>query len=229
MIAALIFDVDGTLAETEEYHRRAFNQAFAQAGLDWYWDEATYRTLLVTTGGKERMLSFAGERFPEMLGGLRSRVMKLHQLKTRIYTRAVAGGNVPLRPGMMELIGEARAAGIICAIATTTSLENIAALLSATLGPSWNQTFPVIVAGDMVAQKKPAPDVYQLALSRLGLGPEHCLAIEDSRNGVLAARAAGLKVVGVRSAYTIGDDLAGAIRVFANPGEITLSALQALV
>jgi HAD superfamily hydrolase (TIGR01509 family) len=229
MIAALIFDVDGTLAETEEYHRRAFNQAFVQSGLDWYWDDAMYRALLATTGGKERMLAFVADGFPEMLAAFRARVGEIHRLKTQLYTAAVAAGRVPLRPGITELLAQARAAGVTCAIATTTSMENVDALLSAALGAAWRDTFPVVAAGDMVANKKPAPDVYRLALSKLGYPAENSLAVEDSRNGVLSALAAGIPVVAVRSAYTCGDDLTHAVKVFDDPTSVSFAELQGVI
>lgn len=207
MIEAVIFDLDGTLAETEEVHRLAFNQAFADFGLDWNWDVALYRQLLKVTGGKERITHFiagaGGTADPDFVAGL-------HRAKTDIYTAMAASGGVALRPGIADFVAAARQRGLKLAIATTTSMPNIEALLGATLGPDWREIFPVIGAGDMVARKKPAPDVYELALRELGLPPERCVAIEDSRNGVLAARGADLPVVAVRSTYSSDDELDGA-------------------
>lgn len=226
-IEALIFDVDGTLAETEEFHRRAFNAAFTTLGLDWFWDRPLYADLLKVTGGRERIRHFM-DHYLSGTGEARDMVALLHQRKNRVYAGFVANRQVPLRPGMRELIAAAQGAGLKLAIATTTSPANVDALLTAALGSGWREVFPVMVAGDMVKAKKPAPDVYHAALARLRVAPEAALAIEDSRNGVLSATGAGLRVAAVRSAYTAQDDLSGAVRVFDDPVDLTLASLRAL-
>lgn len=201
---ALIFDVDGTLAETEELHRRAFNLAFADHGWEWHWDAARYRRLLTTTGGKERIARYAQE-----IGAGSVDVVALHRAKTQHFAHLMAGG-IPLRPGIAQLMGEARREGLALAVATTTSPENVEALCQACFGQSATLVFDVIAAGDMVPRKKPAPDVYLLALKKLGLGGEEALAFEDSANGVNAARAAGLPVVLSRGTYTLQEQDVGA-------------------
>lgn len=205
-VTAAIFDVDGTLAETEEVHRRAFNRAFADFGLEWRWDERLYRQLLLVTGGKERLAHFLDRN------GLTTSVAiaELHRVKTHYYGEMIADGAAPLRPGVAETLEAARAAGVELAIATTTSAQNVEALLKPALGADWRHIFPKILAGDMVERKKPAPDIYQLALAELKAPPADCVAIEDSRNGVLAARGAGLTVLAVRSTYCRDDDLSDA-------------------
>lgn len=210
MIAALIFDVDGTLAETEEYHRRAFNLAFSEVGLDWYWDAATYAALLAITGGKERIRHFAESRAGAPEPVAEAVIAALHRRKTAIYGAYLAAGAIPLRPGMRAFIEAAEGAGLTLAIATTTSLPNVEGLLASAFGATWQTRFAAVAAGDMVAAKKPAPDVYRFAMARLGLAPEACLAVEDSRNGVEAARAAGLRTLAFRSHYLHADDLTGA-------------------
>jgi HAD superfamily hydrolase (TIGR01509 family) len=190
-LAALIFDVDGTLAETEELHRAAFNETFAAAGLAWHWDQALYGELLAVTGGKERIAHFAPGLSPE-------RVAALHRDKTARYTARIAAGGLALRPGVRRLLLEARAAGLKLAIATTTSRPNVEALLAA-CAPM--PAFDVIAAGDEVAAKKPAPDIYALALERLGLPAAACIALEDTANGLRSARGAGLGCVMTVSAY----------------------------
>lgn len=217
MPAALIFDVDGTLAETEDAHRLAFNAAFAEAGLDWVWDVALYRRLLDVTGGKERI------RFHLDQAGLPplplDAIARLHARKTELYVAHVDAGRLALRPGIARLIGQARAAGVPLAIATTTSLANVESLLRSTLGadsPGW---FAAIGAGDMVARKKPAPDVYEWVLGRLGLPPARCVAFEDSRNGLDAALAAGLPTVITVSRYTDDQSFPGALAVLDHLGE----------
>lgn len=202
-IRAFIWDVDGTLAETEEAHRLSFNAAFAAAGLDWDWDRQDYRRLLLTTGGKERIRAHA-ESIGHQIAD--AEIRALHADKTLHYTRMVAEGAVALRAGIAQAIAKGRAAGIAQAIATTTSRPNVDALVEAAFGRPADQVFDVIAAGDEVAAKKPAPDVYLLALSRLGLSAADCIAFEDSRPGAASARAAGLRIVLTPSAYTEGDD-----------------------
>ncbi len=221
-LQALIFDVDGTLAETEhEGHRVAFNQAFREAGLDWTWDEATYASLLKVTGGRERILRFiadlpAAARPREDPQALASR---LHARKTEIFQRLLRSGRIPLRPGVARLLREARGAGLRLAVATTTSAGNVEALLEANLGPGSLGWFEVIAAADLAPVKKPAPDVYRVVLARMGLRGRDCIAIEDSRNGLLAARGAGVSVVVTVSHYTRGEDFTGALVVLDGLGE----------
>lgn len=207
---AILFDVDGTLAETEEAHRLAFNAAFREAGLAWHWDEAQYRALLKVTGGKERIAAFMQAENLAMDAAL---IARLHASKTSVYTRIVAEGSVPLRPGIEKLITAARAAGLTLGIATTTSRANIDALISATLGPEALGWFSVIASAETAPLKKPAPDVYLAALETLGLDPARVIAIEDSFNGIRAAREAGLRVIATPSFYCSGDDLSEATRV----------------
>lgn len=223
---ALVFDVDGTLAETEAVHLAAFNAAFAAAGLPWVWSEAEYERLLTTTGGKERIARYIREAggdpgdFP---------VAALHRDKTARYAGRVAAGGVALRPGVAELLAEATARGLRLAIATTTSPENVEALIQATLGRGMKDVFEVIAAGDMVAAKKPAPDVYLLALRRLRLEPEECVAFEDSRNGLLAAQAAGLFTVVCPGQFTAGEDFTGADLLLPRLGSLAEMGLAVCV
>ena len=207
---ALIFDVDGTMAETEEVHRRAFNEAFARAGLDWYWDRPTYGKLLRVAGGKERIGAFAMRKRSMPLLSNRE-IAELHQIKTARYAELIATGGCPLRPGVEALLRNARRRNQRLAIATTTSRANIDALLSVALGEDWAEWFEAIVAGEDVRAKKPAPDVYLMMLVRLSLPASRCIAIEDSRNGLLAASRAGIPVLFTRSAYFRDDDCSEAL------------------
>ncbi len=205
-LRALIFDVDGTLAETEEAHRAAFNQTFEAWGLGWHWSRDDYRQLLKTTGGKERMRAHQAT-LPETARRLDDdEIARLHKEKTAAYGAILASGGLQLRRGVAELMDAARAAGLKLAVATTTNTPNVEALCQCCWHKPAHEVFDEIAAGDMVPAKKPAPDVFLLALTKLGLPATDCIAFEDSRNGVLSALAANLPVVVTPSAYTDTDD-----------------------
>jgi HAD superfamily hydrolase (TIGR01509 family) len=224
-LRALIFDVDGTLAETEEAHRRAFNETFAAEELDWHWTVEDYRRLLRTTGGKERMAAHRSERRGNTPDD--AAIARMHRDKTDRYAAILASGGLQARPGVLALVAAARAAGLRVAVATTTSPGNVQALSRCLWERDADQVFDVIAAGDEVAAKKPAPDVYLLALQRLALPAKVCLAFEDSRNGLVAARGAGLRVVVTPSVYTAAEDFTGAAAILANLSGLTLPALEA--
>ena len=226
-IEALIFDVDGTLADTEEAHRAAFNAAFDKHRLGWNWTRAEYRELLEVPGGKERIASYiaslplgAAER-----QRLLALVPQLHADKTKLYGEVVSEGGVPLRDGVERLLDEATAQGLHLAIASTTTAANINALLGATLGPRGIDLFAVIACGDQVRAKKPAPDIYRLALDTLGLPPEQALAVEDSVHGLRAATAAGLWTLVTPTFWTQGGDFRAAGLVLPSLGETGLDEL----
>jgi len=222
-LEALLFDVDGTLADTErDGHRVAFNRAFAEAGLDWDWTPELYGRLLDVTGGKERIAHFLATELPDFRfdGDPDTRIAELHRRKTHFYTQLLGEGSIPLRPGVERLLRAARAAGLRLAVATTTTPANVEALLTYTLGAEAVEWFEVIAAGDVVPHKKPAPDIYFWAMQQLGLGPEACLAFEDSENGVHSARAAGLRALVVTTnGYTESHDFTGATLVLDQLGE----------
>jgi HAD superfamily hydrolase (TIGR01509 family) len=220
-LQALIFDVDGTLAETEEGHRKAFNQAFTEAGLSWRWDRRRYSELLAVSGGKERIRRFVADEDPTRAGlaGYDEWVLGLHRAKTAAYLRLMAGGEIELRPGVARLIREAHTEGLRLAIATTTTGANVTALFEATLGTDWLSRFEVVAAAEQAPTKKPDPSVYQWVLERLRLPADACLAIEDTHNGLLAASAIGIRVLVTPSTYSQDDDFGGALAVVSNLGE----------
>lgn len=212
-LRAVVFDVDGTLAETEETHRQAFNQAFKEHGLGWVWDRALYRALLNVTGGRERIAAFAHSQ------GVEVDTATLHAHKNVIYDNKIRSGSVELRAGVADLIRHCREEGLVVAIGTTTSRANVYALLEATLGQEAGSLFASIRAGEDVKRKKPDPEVYELVLSDLKLDGPSCLCVEDSCNGLIAARAVGMRTVITPSLYTSGDDFAGADLILRNLGQ----------
>jgi len=221
-LEALIFDVDGTLADTErDGHRVAFNQAFVEAGLDWRWDVALYGELLDVTGGKERMHHYVDRYRPDYQKptDFEALVARLHVAKVRHYASLIERKGIPLRPGVRRLLEEARTRGVRLAIATTTTPDNVTALLRHAVSPEAESWFEVIGAGDVVAAKKPAPDIYYYVLDRLRLAPAQCMAFEDSENGLRAAQAAGLKTVITVNDYTRAHDFRGAAMVLDHLGE----------
>jgi len=221
-LKALIFDVDGTLSDTErDGHRVAFNRAFAEAKLDWAWDVETYGLLLKVTGGKERIRYCLEDFQPEFKApvDLDGFVRELHQSKTRHFVELLQSGAIPLRPGVERLLNEARSAGLRLGIATTTTPENVTTLLHATLGAESIDWFDVIAAGDVVPNKKPAPDIYQYALDEMELSAEECIAFEDSENGLLSSMQAGLKTIVTVNGYTLNDNFDGAVIVLDQLGE----------
>ena len=230
MLNALIFDVDGTLADTESVHLEAFNHAFRQEGLDWHWSTEQYTQLLDISGGKERMLHHWRTVDPDMkevdAGALTDTINRLHEIKTAYYENAVNNGAVHLRPGVLALMNDARRAGLQLAIATTTSPVNIAALMRSAIGLDWRSHFLAIGDASNAPIKKPNPQVYMKVLADMGMRAADCVAFEDSSNGLRAARAAGLDTVITPNGFTAHHDFTGALRVVPDLSEVNVARLR---
>jgi HAD superfamily hydrolase (TIGR01509 family) len=230
MLKALIFDVDGTLADTEGLHLEAFNHAFQQEGLDWRWEVDGYLRLLEISGGRERLMHHWRSVNPDLKevdnGAVQDLIARLHEVKTAYYEQAVLRGAVSLRPGVLALMSEARAQGLQLAIATTTSPVNIAALLRTAIGPDWREHFLAVGDASNAPVKKPNPQVYMKVLADLGLRAADCVAFEDSSNGLRAALAAGLATVITPNGFTAHHDFKGALRVVPDLGSVNVARLK---
>lgn len=223
-LQAVLFDVDGTLADTEQDgHRLAFNAAFKEFNLTWDWDIQLYGELLQVTGGKERIHHYLQKYALQECNktDLHDWIALIHKCKTKHFEKLMAQGKIPLRPGVARLIDELRREKIRLAIATTTTPQNVTALLQSTLGKNAIDWFEVIGAGDIVPQKKPAPDIYHWVLNQLNLEAQQCIAIEDSENGLQSALAAGLSTIITINGYTQNQNFIGAQAVLSDLGEPT--------
>jgi HAD superfamily hydrolase (TIGR01509 family) len=226
MVSTLIFDCDGVLADTErDGHRVAFNATLREVGLPVEWSEDEYAVKLQIAGGKERMASLLTPEFVRANGlpgdpeGQATELARWHKRKTAIYTELVEAGQLPTRPGVRRIIAAAQDAGWKLAVASTSAEPSVHAILERAAGPERAARFNVVLAGDVVEHKKPAPDIYLLALERLGVPAAETIVIEDSRNGLLAATEAGLRCVMTVNGYTEEEDNHEAILVVSSLGD----------
>ncbi len=230
---ALIFDCDGVIAETEGLgHRIAFNKVFEEEGLGVEWDVETYGEKLKIAGGKERMRTiFTDPSFTKDVGDVDEYIKKLHKRKTDIYMEMIEKGMLPGRDGVKRLVEDAHANGIKLAVASTSNERGVTLIAKHVLGDAFNH-FQAILAGDVVKHKKPDPEIYLLAAERLGVDPSECWVVEDTDNGVQAAKAAGMKVVVTRSQYSKGEEFPEAEIVVDSLGEgpdaVTIKTLESI-
>ena len=225
-MTTLLFDCDGVLADTERFgHLPAFNATFREFGLPVQWSEEEYGRLLKIGGGKERMATLFTPSFVAAAGlpadaeGQAAELARWHARKTAIYTETVAAGRLPPRPGITRIIGAAQDAGWTLGVASTSAEASVRAILDVAAGPERAARFDLVLAGDVVAHKKPAPDIYRLAVERLAVAPDDLLVIEDSRNGLIAAHAAGLRCLVTVSDYTADEEFGEAVLVVTSLGD----------
>lgn len=226
-LRAILFDVDGTLADTEALgHRPAYNRAFRELGFDFRWGPKLYRKLLKQPGGRERIRHYLlqyqpelGEREAEIHADLEGWITRVHELKSHYFKRYMRRGRVPLRAGIARLMREAHASGVKFAIVTNASLRTLNPVLRYTIGPELAAEISVIASGEEVRHKKPAPDLYRLALQRLAIAPGECVALEDSEMGLEAAAAAGVQAVVTINSDTETQDFTEAALVVSSLGE----------
>jgi HAD superfamily hydrolase (TIGR01509 family) len=220
MLKALFFDLDGVIADTERYgHLVAFNRAFAEFSLGFFWDDETYHRLLQTGGGKERLavylseINFARAEYQDDPSGF---IKAVHARKTELFRELVSSGSIPLRPGIRRLMGEARAAGKKLAVCTTSQEASARSILTALLP---QVPVDLLIAGDMVRRKKPDPEIYLTALEKTGIAADEAVVLEDSSIGVSAAVSAGIRVIATVSSYTAEEDLSAAAVTVDSLGE----------
>jgi len=213
-LKALIFDCDGVLAETErDGHRVAFNRAFRQAGIEAEWSVEAYRELVKISGGKERMKYYFKGRIDD------EKIAELHKLKTSIFMEMSEAGQLPGRAGIKRIIKEAHDAGLLLFVCSTSNEKSVSSLLKANVGEEYFGWFTELFCGDIVKAKKPAPDIYNLAKEKYHLLPEECFVVEDSRNGLLAAKAAGMYCVVTPSFYSADEDFSEADLIVSSLGD----------
>jgi len=223
MMKALIFDCDGVLVDTEkDGHRVAFNRAFAEKGYDFQWDMELYGQLLKIAGGKERMrYYFDNHNWPADAEDKDAFIKEMHKLKTDMFMEIIKSGQLPLRSGVTRLIDEAIADGMTLAICTTSNERAVNMITEKLLGDERKSKFSCILAGDVVLKKKPYPEIYNLAKTKLGLTGDECVVVEDSRNGLLAAKGAGMNCIVTVSGYTGSEDFHEADAIYPELGDQT--------
>ncbi len=220
-LEAIIFDCDGVLVDTEkDGHRVAFNKAFAEFKINACWDADTYRELVRVAGGKERMRHYFEQHgWPEAYPDRDQLILDLHQRKTAIFMDLIDSGELPLRPGVMRLVDEAIEKKLKLAVCSTSNEKSVNLIVERLLGKERKVHFSGIFAGDVVSRKKPDPEIYLLCQSRLKLDPGRCVVVEDSRNGLLAAKEAGFCCLITTNEYTRQEDFTEADRVVPSLGE----------
>ena len=220
-LSAVLFDVDGTFAETEDYHRKSFNESFKEFGLDWFWDEAIYKELINIGGGKERIMYHLKKAWPEMLGykNLSNYIDSIHKIKNEIYEDYIKESKIETRPGVIRLIKELKKNKIKVALVSSTSEINLINLFKLGLKIEADKYFDLIAHGDCTRLKKPSSEIYEWALEKLQLPPDACISIEDSPRGLESSFGANIKTIITPSKLTKDEDFKGAKLVVSDLGE----------
>lgn len=216
MKKAIIFGAIGTLVETSKMQRNAFNQAFSEAGLDWEWSEDTYIQLLKKSGGRNRISDYAEAQ------GITVDANELHRRKTQIFNEMMVSEGLKPRPGVMETISHALAAGVKLGFATTTSQNNIQAIFIALDGALQRSMFDFIGSAETVTAPKPDPEIYHRAMDEMGVTPSECIAIEDTAVSMKSALAAGIDCIAFPGAYTEATDFEASTHIVAKLDPMTL-------
>ncbi|KAJ4818985.1 Haloacid dehalogenase-like hydrolase superfamily protein [Rhynchospora pubera] len=217
--AALLFDCDGVLVDTEkDGHRISFNDTFAEKELGVTWDVELYGELLKIGGGKERMTAYFNKtgwpaKAPKTDDERKDFIASLHKRKTELFMALIEKKLLPLRPGVQRIIDEALSKGVQVAVCSTSNEKAVSAIVSNLLGPERAKKI-TIFAGDVVPRKKPDPAIYLLAASTLGVDPSSCVVVEDSAIGLAAAKGAGMKCIVTKSGYTAEEDFLNADAVY---------------
>ena len=225
---ALIFDCDGVIVDTErDGHRVAFNKAFAVKGLNVEWDVSLYAELLKIAGGKERMKSYFDENgWPDSIENREEFIKEMHKLKTDLFMLIIESGELQLRPGIARIVDEAIADGIVLAVCSTSNEKAVTLIVEKLLGSERRKHFSEILAGDVVSKKKPDPEIYNLVLQKLSLKPQDCVVVEDSHNGFLAAKAAGMNTIITTNGYTEHEDFTGANMIVPELGDLPNTCIK---
>ena len=224
-LKAIFFDMDGTIIDTEkDGHRVAFNEAFKQVGIDAEWNVLQYHKLLQIAGGKERMKFYfqgEGKNFLPAEKSVDDFVQQLHLLKTEIFVSLIESGKLPLRPGIKRIMKEANESGILVGICTTSNEKAVKTIVNSLLN---DIKIDLILAGDIVTKKKPDPEIYLLALEKTGFSPKEVLVVEDSENGLIAGKDAGINVLVTVNEYTKNENLSRADAVVTSFGDEAIPA-----
>ena len=221
LLSAVLFDLDGTIAETEDLHRRCFNESFKEFNLDWFWDEAIYKELINIGDGKDRIENYIKRAWPEMLEykNLTKYINSIHKVKNELFEDYILESKINLRPGVQRLLNDLKKNKVRIVIVSSTSEKNILSLFEKGLNMDPKSIFDLIAHGNCTENKRPSPEIYEWILEKLRLPSQSCIAIEDSLRGVESATNANIQVLVTPSNYTKHEKFVDAKVVVSDLGE----------